>query len=303
MAMTYLSRLTEQKERVISELKKRGVESRYLEFGGSGIKGAKAYVPTDANSEFLANRAMGDWTERALSNGLSHAFQQFQIVHYGDSDRMAAGENGFREFYITRLEDVRVHGKRPDLLLTTHMVGLDTNVTARSTTELAAFVRQAWLAVEVRSSKFEALRYIQVRAEQKAAGKKGGRKAPSFTVKVEDLKIVYRWIEKHEVEQVYCQVFFDSVFALNVLKIFDIIGSGKGFTIENPAKNQEKATIMIPITAGVQIGIFHEKPSFKVEHKTTELGRHDVYVRPEGGKIEIDADAFKTTCWASETLR
>lgn len=205
--MTYLRELTGQQERVVAELKRRGVEARYLEFGGPGKTGAKAHVPTDANSEFLANRAMGDWAENALSAGLSRAFPKHQVVHYGDSNRMAAGEAGFREFYTNRLEDVRVHGKRPDLLIAPHTAGLSSHVTAQRTAELAAAVRQAHLAIEVRSSKFEALRYMRVRAEQKAVGKKGGRNAPSFTVKVEDLKIIYRWIEGHRIEQFYCQIF------------------------------------------------------------------------------------------------
>ena len=52
-------------------------------------------------------------------------------------------------------------------------------------------------AVEVRSSKFEALTYMKVRKEQRAAGKTKARETPSFTVKVEDLVIVYRWLERH----------------------------------------------------------------------------------------------------------
>lgn len=301
--MTYLSRLAEQKEEVIEELEGRGVEARYLEFGGPGVVGAKTYVPTDANSEFLANRAMGDWAENAISDGLSRALPGFQIIHYGDSNRMAAGDHGFRDFYVRRLEDVRLHGKRPDLLLAKHTAGLASNLTDQNTADVSTLVRRASLAIEVRSSKFEALHYMKVRAEQKAAGKKGGRNSPSFTVKVEDLKIVYRWIENHKVEQLYCQVFFDSVFAINVLRVFEIVGTGEGFTIENPAKNQEKATIMIPITSGVQIGTFREEPKFEVEHKKTELGRHDVYVRPHGGRVEIDVAALKAACVAPETLR
>ena len=93
--------------------------------------------------------------------------------------------------------------------------------------------------------------------------------------------------------QSYCQVFFDSVFAINFLDIFATIGSGSGFTIETPEKSQEKATIMIPITSGAQIGRATAIPTFAAEHRVTELGRHDAYVVPQGGGFELDAAAMK----------
>ena len=112
-------------------------------------------------------------------------------------------------------------------------------------------------------------------------------------MKVEDLVIVYRWLERHRVPQSYCQVFFDSVFAINFLDIFTTIGSGNCFTIETPKKSQEKATIMIPITIGTQIGHANAIPTFAAEHRVTELGRHDAYVIPQGGGFELDAEAAK----------
>ena len=94
-------------------------------------------------------------------------------------------------------------------------------------------------------------------------------------MKVEDLVIVYRWLERYGVPQSYCQVFFDSVFAINFLQIFEFIASGTGFTIDTPAKSQEKATIMVPITCGSQIGRTTSLPTFAAEQKVTNLGRHD----------------------------
>ena len=300
--MAYFDKLAAQRPRVVAELGRRGIEARYLNFGGAGEAGGRSFVPTDARSEFLANRAMGDWAEELLADGLTRAFPGLDVVRYGDSDRIAAGEEGFRTFYVSRLEDVRVHGKRPDLLVVPQGLRLAQDVSALPTADIAALVRRARLSIEVRSSKFEALRYMRVRAEHRADGQKGGRETPSFTVKVEDLKIVYRWIEWHDVEQLYCQVFFDSVFAINILRIFEIVGSGEGFTIETPAKSQQKATIFIPITSGVQVGSFAKQPTFEVEHKITALGRHDVYVRPAGGSVEIDAKELREACTVPTTL-
>ncbi|MBU6402273.1 MAG: AccI family restriction endonuclease [Verrucomicrobia bacterium] len=150
---------------------------------------------------------------------------------------------------------------------------VDANLSWCSHVETEALVRQAVAAVEVRSSKYEALKYMAVRKRQRAAGRSVGRETPSFTVKVEDLVIVYRWLERQHVAESYCQVFFDSVFAINFLDIFVLVSSDRGLTIETPEKSQEKATIMIPITRGTQIGRATSMPAFAAEHRVTELGR------------------------------
>jgi hypothetical protein len=101
------------------------------------------------------------------------------------------------------------------------------------------------------------------------------------------------WLERHRVPETYCQVFFDSVFAINFLDIFAIIASGDGYSIETPAKSQEKSTIMIPITRGAQVGKATSLPTFAAEHRVTELGRPDAYVVPQGGGFALDAAAMK----------
>jgi type II restriction enzyme len=133
---------------------------------------------------------------------------------------------------------------------------------------------------------------MAVRAQERAAGRSTRREVPSFTVKVEDLKIVYRWIERYRKPQGYAQVFFDSIFMINFLRIFQVIGAGQGFVIEKAAKSQLKATIMIPITSGVQIGTFHSLPTFTMVEKVTRLGRHDAYVKPVGGELRINAECL-----------
>jgi len=117
-------------------------------------------------------------------------------------------------------------------------------------------VKQATTAIEVRSSKFEALTYMKVRQQQRAAGKTTARATPSFTVKVEDLVIVYRWLERQRRAAKFTfQVFFRTRCSPSTsLGIFATIGSGNGFTIETPEKSQEKATIMIPSPAAPQVG-------------------------------------------------
>lgn len=279
---------------VVRTLRAKGIDERHLAFGGEGQPPArKPTVPTDARSEFLANRAMGDWAERMLSAALTAAFPDWKVAQYGSTDRIAAGHPEFKVRYLAGLEETRQFGKRPDLLLFPAAVSVEADLSEQTHAGTEALVQQAVAAVEVRSSKFEALKYMSVRKEQRATGARTGRDTPSFTVKVEDLVIVYRWLERHRVPQTYCQVFFDSVFAINFLDIFATIGSGSGSTIEKPEKSQEKATIMIPITKGAQIGRATSMPTFAAELRVTKLGRHDAYVVPQGGGFELDAAAAK----------
>ena len=290
----YFERLMQTLDGVVANLSAKGIHERHLSFGGAGtVPTRKPTVPTDARSEFLANRAMGDWAEQKLAEAISRTFPEWLVAQYGDTNRIAAGHPEFRPSYLAGLEETRQFGKRPDLLLFPASATLAADLSAQSHIETEALVKQATAAVEVRSSKFEALTYMKVRKQQRAAGKTTARETPSFTVKVEDLIIVYRWLERHGVSQSYCQVFFDSVFVINFLDIFAIIGSGSGFTIETPKKSQEKATIMIPITSGMQVGQATAIPTFAAEHRVTELGRHDAYVVPQGGGFELDAAAMK----------
>ena len=294
MSSQYFPRLKATLDGVVETLTAKGIEPRHLAFGGEGPKPTqKPRVPTDARSEFLANRAMGDWAERMLSSAILTALPECKVAQYGNTDRIAAGHPEFKARYLAGLEETRLFGKRPDLLLFPATFAVDSDLSERGHTETEAMVKQAAAAIEVRSSKFEALKYMAVRQKQRDDGNKSGRETPSFTVKVEDLVIVYRWLERHRVPQTYCQVFFDSVFAINFLDIFATIAGGDGYSIETPAKSQEKATIMIPITRGARVGKATSLPTFAAEHRVTELGRHDAYVVPQGGGFELDATAMK----------
>jgi hypothetical protein len=290
----YFDQLSATLTGVVARLTAKGIDQRHLAFGGEGVAPTrKPTVPTDARSEFLANRAMGDWAEQALGAALLKAFPDWRVAQYGDTNRIAAGHPDFKASYLAGIEETRRYGKRPDLLLFPASFEVNADLSEYPYTQTESMVKQAAAAIEVRSSKFEALTYMAVRQRQREAGNSSGRETPSFTVKVEDLIIVYRWLERHDVPQTYCQVFFDSIFAINFLDIFAAIASGNGFAIETPAKSQEKATIMIPITRGAQVGSATELPTFAAEHRVTALGRHDAYVVPCGGGFVLDADRMR----------
>lgn len=296
----YFERLKLASVKVTEVLTSKGVSADKLCFGGEGkIPVKKPRIPIDPNSNFLGNRAMGDWAEEALKSTINSQQKIYQALHYGDTNELAAGDELFKEYYLSELESTRVYGKRPDLLL--YGVG---NLPAKdaladkpiSATEEVA--KLALAAIEVRSSKFRAIQYMRVREEEKVNGKKGVRLCPSFTVKVEDLIIVYRWMEKFHVRQSYMQVFLDSIFGINFLDIFELIGEGKNIIIEKPKQSQEKATIMIPITLGHQVASCATPPTFRMRIQETRLGRVDAFVAPEAGAFVLNGDNLNAVLFA-----
>src|SRR5437867_303120 len=182
----YSTRLKGTLDGVVSTLRAKGIQERHLSFGGQGtVPARKPTVPTDARSEFLANRAMGDWAERMLSEAITRAFPEWKVAHYGDTNRIAAGDPEFRASYLAGLEGTRQFGKRPDLLLFPVNMSVAADLSTQTHSECEPLLKQAIVAIEVRSSKFDALTYMAVRQRQREAGKTAGREAPSFTVKVE----------------------------------------------------------------------------------------------------------------------
>jgi hypothetical protein len=292
--LSYLDHLSDAVSAAARALEKQKIDARYLQFGGPGDPPTKRIrVPTDAFSEFLANRAMGDWAEITLAGAIRDACSEWRVVPYGDADRIAAGEPGFSDFYLGRSESVRLYGKRPDLLIVPGASACPNDLSALSYVESEDYARHAVAAIEVRSSKFEVFKYMAARAE--STGKTKAKETLSFTVKVEDLQIVYRWLERHPIPQLYCQVFFDAAFAISVLDILKIIAAEpKTYVIERDAANQLKTTIKIPVTSGRQIG-WIQAPDFRAEHRVTRLGRHDAFVVPTGGRAQIDAQALRET--------
>src|SRR5208283_1271384 len=100
---------------VIEKLQAKGIHQRHLSFGGEGtIPARKPIVPTDARSEFLANRAMGDWAEQRLADAMPQACPEWILSQYGDTNRIAAGHPEFKSSYLAAIEQTRQFGKRPD---------------------------------------------------------------------------------------------------------------------------------------------------------------------------------------------
>jgi len=113
------------------------------------------HPPTMANSEFLTNKEQGDWAEQIVFRTINEFSREYFAVRYGRYESLAAGEDGFAEFYRQYQEELNAIGKRPDLLIFKVSDFPDKSVDI----ENDEHVRKAIAALEVRSSSFLAGKY------------------------------------------------------------------------------------------------------------------------------------------------
>lgn len=120
----------------------------------------------------------------------------------------------------------------------------------------------------------------------------------SITPKVEDIKVVYKWIKTFNVPHFYFQVFFDKVFGISFADILRIISCPENedelFNVSADSKNQNKVTIKIKSRAGTEIASRVDEPEHQSRRKELERGRLLFYVEFHGGKAYLDIDSLKT---------
>jgi type II restriction enzyme len=119
----------------------------------------------------------------------------------------------------------------------------------------------------------------------------------SITPKVEDIKVVYKWIETFNVPHFYFQVFFDKVYGISFEQILEIISDsdndGVVFSVETDTKNQNKTTIKINSKSGVQIATKVDEPLHKSVRKEMDRGRLLFYVTFKGGTAYLDVNNLR----------
>ena len=116
----------------------------------------------------------------------------------------------------------------------------------------------------------------------------------SITPKVEDIKVVYKWIETFNVPHLYFQVFFDKVYGISFAQILQTISNpdndGVIFSVESDTKNQNKTTIKISSKSGIEIASKVVEPDHKSVRKEMDRGRLLFYVTFKGGTAYLDID-------------
>jgi len=156
--------------------------------------------PTRGSSEFLSNREQGDWAEEIVKTALSKCLIDHNVVKYGKTDDIMAGDAGFEDFYNRYQDELDNIGKRPDLLIFKIGVTEKDDISLEDYSAHEQLVPNALMGWEVRSSTFLVNKYTPSASAT--------RKFLSFTVKFEDVLIVLKWISKYNVPHYYTQVFF-----------------------------------------------------------------------------------------------
>lgn len=124
------------------------------------------------------------------------------------------------------------------------------------------------------------------------------RNTLSITPKVEDLKVVHKWINTYNVPHFYVQVFFDKIFGVSFKHILELVANPDlediNYFIEQDAKNQNKTTIKIPSQDGVCLAQKVTEPNHHSVRKELNKGRLLFYVKFDGGEAALDKENFET---------
>lgn len=127
----------------------------------------------------------------------------------------------------------------------------------------------------------------------------------SITPKVEDIKVVYKWIETFNVPHFYFQVFFDKVYGISFEQILEIISNSDNesviFSVETDTKNQNKTTIKINSKSGKLIASKVIEPKHESVRKEMDRGRLLFYVTFKGGTAFLDIDNLRSILGIEET--
>ncbi len=123
------------------------------------------------------------------------------------------------------------------------------------------------------------------------------RNTLSITPKVEDLKVVRKWINTYNVPHFYVQVFFDKVYGISFKQILELISDpsleDERFFVEQDTKNQNKTTIKIPSQDGIcLVSKALKEPYHQSVRKELNKGRLLFYVKFDGGEACLDKINF-----------
>ncbi len=142
-------------------------------------------APTMANSEFLTNKQQGDWAEQVVYKAINEFSDEYFAVKYGRSESIAAGDEGFADFYKEYLNELNTIGKKPDILIFKLTDFPEKNVDIKNDEH----VRKAIAALEVRSSSFLIKKYTTFmdQRQEKAINKCATIREKIFSSELEKL--------------------------------------------------------------------------------------------------------------------
>jgi len=122
----------------------------------------------------------------------------------------------------------------------------------------------------------------------------------SITPKVEDIKVVYKWIETYGVPHYYFQVFFDKVYGISFENILRLISNpdlegNKYFIGNEDSKNQNKWTVKIDYKEGQEVAFKVSMPEHYSKMRKLGKGRLLFHVTFKGGEAFLDVNKLLNT--------
>ena len=258
-----------------------------------------SHPPSDASSNFMINRNLGDWGEGLVRDSIDASTTGHFAVKYGRSGDLIAGDPQFKEKWKEYAIELFTNGKRPDVLVFSNgSYKLDTrDISESKDADIQDLVRLATLGIEVRSSNFSAKKYKR--------GVTSKFDTLTFTVKIEDIPLIVRWVQRTGVPHMYLQVPIDDTYAMGFEKALGIMVHGKegiDYIVDKPSKSG-KPTVRVPFTHGKHVGDIVGGPTLIPTRKDYPNGRVVFAVAFKDGKLAPEATTWNEIISNAERLK
>ena len=223
---------------------------------------------------------IGDYVAKAIA-GIEVRSSAFLINKYTEEANRVVRENTERAIEIKNIVLVQyidlLEQKRPELIAILQQID---EVSVRTLDFRSATWRSSQRLQELSAMLSEIKKCLK--AIQK-------RNSLSITPKVEDLKVVYKWIMTYNVPHFYVQVFFDKVYGVSFQHILELVSNpdleGVAYSVITHDKDNNKSEIEIKLNQCWSIGDVKELPTMFTKETSNKKASYTCF---EGGKIAVN---------------
>ena len=276
-------------------------------------------------SDFLMRWSQGAWSEERTKHAVNET-KDFFALPYGPSG--VAPDTDVREFelYFERLEEAGLGKvKRPDLLIFQRTEEMRINqlvndlggitelpFTKETDARMQELLSHALIAVECENSLWKARQMPDYNAplkpQKRLNGKFGLKKAavlPTVIIKEEDRQPLLDWQSQNNIRIHVWQVFYDIAFGLALDEAERLVNEGfilpKEQVFQAPGGATTKKIIYhFYHHYAYALGEASEEPQLIAASITDKNGHILPYVKFEGGKMSLNAEAMKVLTNAAE---
>ena len=223
---------------------------------------------------------IGDYVAKAIA-GIEVRSSAFLINKYTEEANRVVRENTERAIEIKNIVLAQyidlLEQKRPELIAILQQID---EVSVRTLDFRSATWRSSQRLQELSAMLSEIKKCLK--AIQK-------RNSLSITPKVEDLKVVYKWIMTYNVPHFYVQVFFDKVYGVSFQHILELVSNpdleGVAYSVITHDKDNNKSEIEIKLNQCWSIGDVKELPTMFTKETSNKKASYTCF---EGGKIAVN---------------